>query len=629
MNMQASTRLTVSQALVRYLAALKAEVIQPDGRTDILPYCAGVFAIFGHGNVAGLGEALQAEKDRLPTLRAHTEQGMANAAVAFAKAHFRQRIMAVTSSIGPGATNMLTSAALAHVARLPLLLLPADVFVSRLPDPVLQQVESFGQGDVSANDCFRPVTRYFDRIMAPEQLLVALPRALQVLTDPAQCGPVCLALPQDVQTFAHDWPEDFFHPALIRMRRPPADAQELAAACALLKSAKRPLIVAGGGVLYSQAWDALRSFAQTHGVPVSETQAGKSSLAWDHPLNLGAIGVSGSPAANGAAEQCDLLFAIGTRLQDFTTGSHALYPQARLLSLNIQPLDAAKKRGQPLLADVRTGLGQLTAALAGWRADPDWSASCRHQAAAWATRVTELTTHDPGDALPYDAEVIGAVRESATDVGLDSADNDIVVCAAGTLPAELHKLWRSALPGNYHMDYAYSCMGYEVAGGLGVKLARPEREVIVIVGDGSYMMLNSELASSVLLGRKIIVVILDNRGYGCIERLQIGSGGASFNNMLDDCVPEGGARSAIDFAMHGRSMGADAVHVRDTEELRRELHRARAASKSQVLVINTTHQRTTGDGGAWWEVAVPEVSARAEVAAAHRAYLQAKTRQRR
>src|SRR6218665_1886374 len=263
--------------------------------------------------------------------------------------------------------------------------------------------------------------------------------------------------------------------------------------------------------------------------------------------------------------------AAGTHPPPATPGAHALYPQARLLSLNIQPLDAAKKRGQPLLADVRTGLGQLTAALAGWRADPDWSASCRHQAAAWATRVTELTTHDPGDALPYDAEVIGAVRESATDVGLDSADNDIVVCAAGTLPAELHKLWRSALPGNYHMDYAYSCMGYEVAGGLGVKLARPEREVIVIVGDGSYMMLNSELASSVLLGRKIIVVILDNRGYGCIERLQIGSGGASVHNMLDDCVPEGGARSAIDFAMHGRSMGADAVHVRDTEELRSEL----------------------------------------------------------
>ncbi|WP_010098747.1 thiamine pyrophosphate-binding protein, partial [Burkholderia ubonensis] len=371
--MTTTVRLTVSQALVRYLAALRAEVVQPDGRTEILPYCGGVFAIFGHGNVAGLGEALQAERDRLPTLRAHNEQGMANAAVAFAKANFRQRMMAATSSIGPGATNMLTSAALAHVGRLPLLLLPGDVFVSRLPDPVLQQVEDFEQGDVSANDCFRPVTRYFDRITSPEQLLVALPRAIQVMTDPAQCGPVCLALPQDVQTFAYDWPADFLAPPLIRMRRPPADALELADALDVLKAAHKPLIVAGGGVLYSQAWDALRAFADTHGVPVAESQAGKGSLAWDHPLNLGAIGVTGSPAANRAAAQADVVFAVGTRLQDFTTGSHALYGHATLLSLNVQPFDAGKKRGRQLVADARTGLGQLSAALAGWRADAAWT----------------------------------------------------------------------------------------------------------------------------------------------------------------------------------------------------------------------------------------------------------------
>jgi 3D-(3,5/4)-trihydroxycyclohexane-1,2-dione acylhydrolase (decyclizing) len=627
--MKTTVRLTVSQALVRYLAALQAEVVQPDGRTEILPYCGGVFAIFGHGNVAGLGEALHAAKDQLPTLRAHNEQGMANAAIAFAKAHFRQRMMAVTSSIGPGATNMLTSAALAHVARLPLLLLPGDVFVSRLPDPVLQQVESFEQGDVSANDCFRPVTRYFDRITSPEQLLVALPRAIQVMTDPAQCGPVCLALPQDVQTFAYDWPEDFFRPAMIRMRRPPAETIELADAALLLRSAKKPLIVAGGGVLYSQAWDALRAFADTHGVPVAESQAGKGSLAWNHPLNLGSIGVTGSPAANRAAAQCDVVFAVGTRLQDFTTGSHALYGHAKLLSLNVQPFDAGKKRGQQLIADARTGLGQLSAELSRWYADPAWTAGCRDHAAAWNARVDVLTAHVPTDTLPYDAEVIGAVRESATDAGLDSALHDVVVCAAGTLPAELHKLWRSGLPGNYHMDYAYSCMGYEVAGGLGAKLARPEREVIVIVGDGSYMMLNSELATSVMLGKKIIVVILDNRGYGCIERLQLKCGGASFNNMLDDCVPEGGERASIDFAMHARAMGAEAVHVRNVDELRREMRRARAATKSQVLVIDTTHHRTTDDGGAWWEVAVPQVSARPGVERAHRANLDEKTRQRR
>jgi 3D-(3,5/4)-trihydroxycyclohexane-1,2-dione acylhydrolase (decyclizing) len=519
--------LTVSQALVRYLAALRAEVVQPDGRTAIQPYCGGVFAIFGHGNVAGLGEALHAERQRLPTFRAHSEQGMAHAAVAFAKAHFRQRMMAATSSIGPGATNMVTSAALAHVARLPLLLLPGDIFASRLPDPVLQQVESFEQGDASANDCFRPVTRYFDRIMRPEQLLAALPRAIQVMTDPAQCGPVCLALPQDVQAQAYDWPEDFLRPPLIRWRRPPADAAGLSEAIDLLSGARRPLIIAGGGVLYSQAWDALRGFAETHGVPVAESQAGKGSLAWDHPLHLGSVGVTGSPAANRAAAQCDLLFAVGTRQQDFTSGSQALYSHARLLSLNVQPLDAGRKRGLQLVADARTGLGQLHAGLAGWHADPQWTADSRSMAAAWAARVAELTCGIPGDALPYEADVIGAVRDSAADAGLDSACSDIVVCAAGTLPAELHKLWRSGLPGNYHVDYAYSCMGYEIAGGLGAKLARPEREVIVIVGDGSYMMLNAELATSAMLGCKIIVVVLDNRGYGCIERLQIRCGGVS------------------------------------------------------------------------------------------------------
>ncbi|MEY8877002.1 MAG: thiamine pyrophosphate-dependent enzyme, partial [Leptothrix sp. (in: b-proteobacteria)] len=452
---------------------------------------------------------------------------------------------------------------------------------------------------------------------------------IQVMTDPAQCGPVCLALPQDVQTFAWDWPEEFFQPELIRFRRPPAESRALAEAAELLKSAKKPLIVAGGGVLYSQAWDALKAFADTHGIPVAESQAGKGSLAWDHPLNLGSIGVTGSPAANRLAETCDVVLAVGTRLQDFTTGSHALFSHAKLLSLNVQPFDAGKKRGQMLIADARDGLGQLSAALGDWQAEAGWTAQARDLAAGWLARVTELTLNVPTDTLPYDAEVIGAVRESAADIGLDSGRNDIVVCAAGTLPAELHKLWRSGLPGNYHMDYAYSCMGYEVAGGLGAKMARPEREVIVMVGDGSYMMLNNELATSVLLGKKIIVVLLDNRGYGCIERLQVKSGGASFNNMLDDCVPESGQRSDIDFAMNGRSLGAEAVHVKDVAELRREMARARRATKSQVLVIDTTHHRTTDDGGAWWEVAIPEVSQRPEVLDAHARYLDAKQRQKR
>jgi len=617
-------RLTMTQALVRHLAALRVEM--NDG--SIRPYCGGVFTIFGHGNVAGLGEALAESRAQLPVWRAHNEQAMAHAAIAYSKAQFRQRIMAVTTSIGPGATNLLTAAALAHVNRLPVLLLPGDTFVSRAPDPVLQQLEDFAQGDISANDTFRPVTRYFDRISAPEQILTALPRAIQVMTDPGACGPVCLALPQDIQTRAFDCPETFLHPELIHFRRLPPDQHELARAAVLLRGASRPLIVAGGGVLYSQAWGAIRAFAEAHGVPVVETQAGKSSLPWDHALNLGAIGVTGSPAANSLAADADLVLAIGTRLQDFTTGSHSLFARTRILSLNVQSVDAGKAHGTPLIADARVGLYQLDAALGGWKADAAWTARARTEAAAWVTRVTELTTHVPVDVLPYDAEVIGAVRDSLNDSGGDSGTRDVAVCAAGTLPAELHKLWRASRPGNYHMEYGYSCMGYEIAGGLGVKMARPDQEVIVFVGDGSYMMLNSEIATSVMLGKKLIIVVLDNRGYGCISRLQVASGSPAFNNMLDDCVPEGGDTSNIDFAMHARSMGADAVHVKDVSELKSAMTRARAATRTQVLVIDTTHTRTTADGGCWWEVAIPEVSARSEVNAAHDRYIEAKKAQR-
>jgi 3D-(3,5/4)-trihydroxycyclohexane-1,2-dione acylhydrolase (decyclizing) len=593
----------------------------------VVPYCAGVFSIFGHGNVAGLGEALWASRAELTTYRAHNEQGMAHAAIAYSKARFRQQIMAVTSSIGPGATNMLTAAAMAHVNRLPVLLLPGDVFVSRVPDPVLQQLEDFAQGDLSVNDAFRPLTRYFDRISAPEQLLNALPRAIQVMTDPAMCGPVCLSLPQDVQTFAFDCPEDFLHPDTLRFRRPAPDAGEFERAVAQLRGALQPVIVAGGGVLYSQAWEALREFAQAHGIPVVETQAGKSSIAWDHPLNAGAIGVSGAPSANALATDADVVLAVGTRLQDFTTGSHSLFANARILSLNVQGADAAKLRGQPLVADARIGLTQLHGALNGWKADAAWTARATSLAAGWNQRVTELTTNVPQGHLPYDAEVIGAVRDSLAGAPEDSPHHDVVVCAGGTLPAELHKLWRAALPGNYHLEYGYSCMGYEIAGGLGVKMARPEQEVIVMVGDGSYMMMNSELATSVLLGKKLIVIVLDNRGYGCIQRLQLVSGSPRFNNMLDDCIPEGGNSSTIDFAMHARSMGADAVHVGSVAELKAAMVQARAATKTQVLVIDTTHTRTTDDGGCWWEVAIPEVSQRPEVDQAHARYVAAKQNQ--
>jgi 3D-(3,5/4)-trihydroxycyclohexane-1,2-dione acylhydrolase (decyclizing) len=615
-----SIRLTMAQALVRHLAALRVE--EPDG--TLQPYCGGVWAIFGHGNVVGLGEALQAERAALPTFRAHNEQGMAHAAVAYAKAHFRRRIMAVTTSIGPGATNLVTAAAMAHVNRLPVLLLPGDTFATRAPDPVLQQVEHFEQGDVTANDCFRPVSRYFDRLTRPEQILTALPRAIQVLSDPALCGPVTLALPQDVQAMAFDCPLSFLQPEPVRLRRPPPDADELARAAQLLATARRPLVVAGGGVLYSQAWDALRQFAEAHGVPVVESHGGKSSLPWDHPLNLGGIGVDGGPAANAMAREADLVLAVGTRLQDFTTGSHALFAQARLLSLNVQRFDAGKWSGATLVADARLGLDLLSAAAGGWQADAAWTARAHELAAGWVARVRALTTNLPQDELPYDAEVIGAVRDSAP----DSPAQDIVVCASGTLPAELHKLWWASRPGGYHVDYGYSCMGYEIAGALGVKMASPGAEVIAMVGDGSYLMLNSELATSVLLGRKIIVVVLDNRGYGCIERLQLKTGSASHNNMLDDCVPAGGQRSTIDFAMHARSLGAHAVHVADVAALKTALVAARAAPTTQVVVIDTTHTRVTGDGGCWWEVGIPEVSPRAGVREAHAGAIDAKTRQR-
>jgi 3D-(3,5/4)-trihydroxycyclohexane-1,2-dione acylhydrolase (decyclizing) len=445
------------------------------------------------------------------------------------------------------------------------------------------------------------------------------------MTDPATCGPVCLALPQDVQTMAFDCPASFLTPPTLHIRRPAPDARELSAATELLCAARRPLVVAGGGVLYSRAGATLAAWATAHGVPVAETQAGKGSLAWDHALNVGAIGVTGSPAANALAAEADLIIAIGTRLQDFTSGSQALFaPDAKCLGLNVQALDAAKRGSVALVADARVVLAALRPG--GWRANPAWTLRAQTLAATWTARVSEVTrATPPAGELPYDAEVIGAVRDSAA----DSPANDIAVCAAGTLPAELHKLWRSGAPGNYHVEYGFSCMGYEIAGGIGVKLARPEREVIVMVGDGSYLMLNSEIATSVMLGLKLIVVVLDNRGYGCIQRLQLASGSPRFNNLLVDGVAEAGVDVRIDFAAHARSLGAEAVHVAGVAALKTAMQHARAAKHTQVIVIDTSPWRTTDDGGAWWEVAIPEVSERAEVREARAKYLQGKTRQRR
>ena len=613
--MSKTIRLTTAQALVRYLAALRRE-------DDGVHLFAGVFAIFGHGNVAGIGEALHALREKLPTYRAHNEQAMAHAAIAFAKASMRRRMMACTTSIGPGATNLVTAAALAHVNRLPVLFLPGDVFITREPDPVLQQVEDFHDGTVSANDCFRPVSRYFDRIAHPAQLLVALPRAIEVLTDAALCGPVTLALPQDVQTMAYDFPVNFFTPPSIRFDALPPDEVAVAAAAVTLRAAKRPLIVAGGGVLYGLATDALRAFVDAHGIPVAETQAGKGALPWDHPMQQGSIGVTGSPAANALARDCDVLIGVGTRLSDFTTGSHSMFGDAKLLSVNVNPFDALKWNGMALRADAGLALEALNRALSGWCADARWTRLAQDGGRKWREDIVRITgQRDVG--LPYEGDVIGAVQRSSP----DSTARDIVVCAAGTLPAELHKLWRTSTPGGYHMEYGYSCMGYEIAGGLGVKMAKPEREVVVIVGDGSYLMLNSEIATSILLDKKLIVVVLDNSGFGCINRLQQACGGQPFNNLFADCAQGEKGIPPIDFAAHAASMGALSENVKTIAELEAALARARAADRTYVIAIPTDPNRTTVEGGCWWEVAVPEVSERADVNAARVKYEQDKKQQ--
>jgi 3D-(3,5/4)-trihydroxycyclohexane-1,2-dione acylhydrolase (decyclizing) len=621
-----TVRLTTAQALVRYLSGLRTRVEGPQGE-EILPLFGGVFAIFGHGNVAGIGEALYQYRDQLPTYRAHNEQAMANAAIAYSKAHFRRRLMACTTSIGPGATNLLTAAALAHVNRLPVLFLPGDIFVSRDPDPVLQQVEDFSDGKISANDCFRPVSRYFDRILQPSQLITSLPRAVLTLTDPVLCGPATLALPQDVQAAAFDYPVEFFETGVVEFRAAAPNEGDLAGAVRAVMAAKRPVIIAGGGVLYGGACEALRGFAERHGVPICETQAGKSSLPWDHPLQLGSVGVTGSPAANALASEADLILAVGTRLQDFTTGSNSLFPKARLVSLNVNPFDATKARGIRFQADARLGLEALDKALPHWQAESAWSERAKAEAAAWRSTVDRITQRRDLNAgeLPYDGEVIGAVQRSSP----KSTTDDIVVCAAGTLPAELHKLWRTSIPGGYHMEYGYSCMGYEIAGGLGVKMARPDREIIVMVGDGSYLMLNNEIATSVMLDKKLIIVLLDNRGYGCINRLQQSCGGQPFNNMWEDCLQFGEGAPNIDFAANAASLGALSEKVANIAELEAALQRARAANRTYLICIDTDDTRTTKEGGWWWEVAVPEESPSESVRQARAVYLRGKENQKR
>ena len=591
-------RLTAAQALVRFLTSQSVRL--DDGNE--LPLFAGVWAIFGHGNVAGIGEALFQVKDQLPTYRGHNEQGMAHIAIAFSKARQRQQVMVATSSIGPGATNMVTAAALAHVNRIPVLLIPGDVFASGLPDPVLQQVEDFSDGTVSVNDAFRPVSRYFDRITRPEQLIQALPKAMVALTDPALCGPATISVCQDVQSQAFDYPLAIFDKRVWGLRRQAPDSHELAQTLAAIKGADRPIIVAGGGVRYSRAEEELQAFATRHQVPVVETQAGKSSLQADHPLNYGAVGVTGVSCANKLAREADLVLAVGTRLQDFTTASNSLF-KCQVIQLNVQAMDTGKYRAMPCVADAKLGLQTLSANLDDYQSNADWITQANDARSQWIEIQQAIISAADDTSIPSDAQVVAAVNQSV-------ADNAVVVAAAGSLPAELHKHWNSDAVGGYHLEYGYSCMGYEIAGGVGVKMAEPNRDVVVMVGDGSYLMMNSDIATAVSLGLKITIVVLDNRGYSCINRLQVATGGASFNNLLRDTHNEGLAD--IDFAGHARAMGADARKVANIGELKAAVQEASNRAGVSVVVIDTDPMHSS-PGDCWWEVEVPEVSVRDEV----------------
>jgi len=599
-------RLTAAQALTRFLINQHMQI----DNGEQLPFFAGVWAIFGHGNVAGIGEALYQVQEQLPTYRGHNEQSMALAAIAFAKARRRQQVMVATTSIGPGATNLVTAAGVAYVNRLPVLLVPGDVFASGQPDPVLQQAENFADGSSTVNDSLRPVSRYFHRITRPEQLIQALPRAMVALTDPALCGPATLSICQDVQSLAFDYPAYLFEKRVWRLRRQGPDEHELSQAVDMLLAAKQPVIVAGGGVHYSLAESELQAFAQRHQIPVIETQAGKSSMLASDPLNAGAVGVTGVDSANDLAATADVVLAVGTRLQDFISGSNTLFT-GKVIQLNVQPMDTIKYRAQSLLSDAKLGLDALTSKLEGYVSPAAWQQKTQTGIKAWASLCEGILPASDDQAIPSDAQVIAAVNAS-----VDA--NAVVVAAAGSLPSELHKHWRAEQIGGYHLEYGYSCMGYEICGGVGAKLACPDREVVVMVGDGSYMMMNSDVATAVSMGLQITIVVLDNAGFSCINRLQMATGGANFNNLLKDTYHQGLAK--IDFAGHARAMGAYAVHVDDIGGLKQAVKAARSRQGVSVVVIDTD-PLACSPGGAYWEVEVPEVSAREEVVAKHQEWV--------
>jgi 3D-(3,5/4)-trihydroxycyclohexane-1,2-dione acylhydrolase (decyclizing) len=620
-------RLTMAQALVRFLSAQYAERDGVEHR-----FVSGCFGIFGHGNVAGIGEALFEQQELLTYFQARNEQAMVHAAVGYARMNNRLSMMACTSSIGPGATNMVTGAALATINRLPVLLLPGDVFASRPVDPVLQQLEVPWRGDASVNDCFQPVSRYWDRITRPEQLIPAALEAMRVLTNPAETGAVTLALPQDVQAEAFDYPDAFFDKRIWSIPRVEPGSRELDRAAALIRAADRPIIVAGGGVIYSEATDALRQLVDATGIPVGETQAGKGSLPYDHPSNLGAIGATGTFAANRLAREADVVIGIGTRWTDFTTASHTAFgnAHAHFINLNVLDFDAHKNSGHALVGDARAGIDGLRGRMGGYTVDASYRDLAARLNKEWDREVERLyhLNHQP---VPAQSEVIGAVNDAA-------GPRDVVVCAAGSMPGDLHKLWRTRDPKQYHVEYGYSCMGYEIAGALGVKMAAPDREVFSMVGDGSYLMMSSEIVTAVQEGIKLIIVLVDNHGFKSIGGLSRSLGTDGFGTQyrfrkngsigLDsDKAP--GAALPIDLVANAASLGAEAVRVTSINALREALQNAKRATQTSVICIEADRYESVPDNESWWDVPVAEVSTVDAIKAARRDYEKSKKKQQR
>jgi 3D-(3,5/4)-trihydroxycyclohexane-1,2-dione acylhydrolase (decyclizing) len=610
-------RLTTAQALIRFL---KVQSVSRDGEEK--PFFAGCFGIFGHGNIAGIGQALQQNPD-FPYYLCRNEQGMVHTAAAFAKMSNRLQTLVCTTSIGPGATNMLTGAAGATINRLPVLLLPGDIFARRNVAPVLQQLESACTQDISVNDCFRPVSRYWDRIERPEQLLTALPEVMRVLTSPAETGAVTLAMPQDVQAEGCDYPDEFLRPRTWVIPRLRADAGLLAQAGEWIRTAKRPLIIAGGGVIYSGATEVLSAFAARTGIPVGETQAGKGSLNFDHAQSAGAIGVTGTSVANRLACTADLIVAIGTRHSDFTTASKTAFqdPDLRFININVAEFDAYKQGALPLVADARSTLEELTAGLAGYHISELYQAEICRLRRDWMSEVDRIYARRHGPPLSQ-GEVIGILNEQ-----LEA--RDVIVCAAGSLPGDLHKLWRSRDPKGYHLEYGYSCMGYEIAGGLGVKMADPSREVFVLVGDGSYLMMAQEIVTSLQEDVKLNIVVFDNHGFSSIGGLSraCGSGGFGTRYQYHD-HGQAGELMAVDFAANAASLGAHAVRAQTHEELADAIRAMRKQDRSSVVVVETDYHDAVPGYESWWDVPIAEVSEMEAVQQARRAYVEARKRER-